>query len=343
MNDGSAGRTAGCGRGQLGLTLVELMIAMVILGIVIAAAFGISFSVMNSYREHRRAMRVERSARGALSLLSEAIRNASPGVSTGAITDLVGCETAWQGIHVDNDVEGEGADALDIIYASGGVVTSLRAALTEASTAILVEDGSALSAGDQVLVVDFERGHLFPIESVAQSGDDWVLELGEEAQALCAPAPDPFTYDQRTVVVRAQKARFEISSDGGVPILQMDPDGAGDAQPEPLAEGIEDLQIAIAADLDGDDTIDEVGADGDDDDWIYNHAGDANVPDLATNPYRALRVTVVARSVDEVSSEPTSSRPSAEDHAGATELDVFRRRTLSTIVEIRNLEPSSHE
>lgn len=334
-------RAAGRDRGQAGLTLVELMIAMVILGVVIAAAFGVSYSVMNGYREHRRAMGVERSARGALSLLSDAIRNASPGVATGEITDLVGCETAWQGIHVEDDIGGEGPDALDIIYASGGIVTSLRATLTETSTEILVEDGSGLSAGDQVLVVDFDRGHLFAIENVRQNGDDWVLELRGEAQALCTPAPAPFSYDQRTIVVKAQKARFEVYSGGGVPVLQMDPDGAGDALPEPLAEGIEDLQIAVAVDLDGDGTIDEVGAAGDDDDWVYNHAGDTSMPDPSTTPYRALRVTVVARSVDDVSTAPVSLRPAAENHAGASEADPFRRRILSTIVEIRNMQEGS--
>src|SRR5688572_13765438 len=65
---------------QAGMTLIELMIAMVILGIVVATAFQIAFTIMNSYKDHRRAMAVERSARGAISVLSDAVRNTSPGV-----------------------------------------------------------------------------------------------------------------------------------------------------------------------------------------------------------------------------------------------------------------------
>ena len=40
------------------------------------------------------------------------------------------------------------------------------------------------------------------------------------------------------------------------------------------------------------------------------------------------------------SAQATSIRPTAEDHEGATQPDVYRRRSLSTRVEIRNLSGS---
>ena len=57
---------------------------------------------------------------------------------------------------------------------------------------------------------------------------------------------------------------------------------------------------------------------------------------------RALRITVVARSVGEVTTTETASslRPAAEDREASTTPDVYKRRALSTTVEIRNLTGS---
>jgi hypothetical protein len=115
-----------------------------------------------------------------------------------------------------------------------------------------------------------------------------------------------------------------------------------------VAEAIEDLQIAIGIDqgvaptFETDGQVgDDVAAAGDDDEWIYNHPDDSG-PQAAVDavPYRALRLTVTARSIGETTTVPTSIRPPAEDREGGTEADVFRRRSLSTTVEIRNLRGS---
>lgn len=324
-------------RGEAGMTLIELMIAMVILGIVIAAAFNVAYTIMSSYRDHRRAMAVERSARGAMTVLADAVRNASPGVENAQITDLVGCSTL-QGISVVN--RSDGPDTLQIVYATGAVVTSIRQVFDQDSTELVVLDGSALKAGDQVLVTDFDdRGHLMAITDVAESGGEYTLSLASAPSSMCSPAPADFSYPVLSTVIKAQVAEFSVV-EGTVPALMMDRDGAGPEEPEPVAEGIEDLQVAIGVDEDGDN---EVSADAPDgvDEWFYNHPDDLD-PALAitARPYRALRLTVVARSIGETTAKPTSLRPKAEDHDAATAPDVYRRRSLSTRVEIRNLKGS---
>ena len=323
--------------GQAGMTLVELMIAMVILGIVIAAAFNVAYTVMNSYRDHRKAMAVERSARGAMTVLADAIRNASPGVETAQITDLVGCSTL-QGINVVN--RSDGPDTLQMVYATGAVITSIRQVFDQGSTDMVVLDGSGLKAGDQVLVTDFDnRGHLVAITDVTDNGDSYTLSLASAPDAMCSPAPAAFSYAVLSTVLKAQVAEFSVL-EGDVPVLMMDRDGAGPEEPEPVADGIEDLQIAIGIDENGDGEVSTDAPDGIDE-WFYNHEDDGD-PALAitARPYRALRITVVARSMDETTNQPTSLRPKAEDHAGATSADVYRRRSLSTRVEIRNLQGS---
>ena len=325
-------------RGQSVMTLIELMIAMVILGIVIAAAMNVAYTIMNGYRDHRRAMAVERSARGAMTVLADAIRNASPGVENAQITDLVGCSTLT-GIDVDN--REDGPDTLRIVYATGAFVTSTRLPFAQDSSTLTVLDGSGLKQGDQILVTDFDnRGHLLAIQDVTDNGGDYTLTLYDQPDQLCSPAPADFLYPVLSTVIKAQVAEFAIDESGDVPVLMMDRDGAGDEEPEPVAEGIEDFQIAIGVDENADGEVSEDAPDGIDE-WFYNHVDDVD-PALAitARPYRALRITVVARSVDETTARPTSIRPAAEDHAAATQPDVFRRRSLSTRVEIRNLQGS---
>jgi prepilin-type N-terminal cleavage/methylation domain-containing protein len=324
--------------GESGMTLIELMIAMVILGIVVSAAMNVAYTIMNSYRDHRKAMSVERSARGAMTVLADAIRNASPGVENAQITDLVGCSTLT-GIAVTNRTDGP--DSLQIVYATGGFITSIRSVFDQDSTEIVVLDGSGLKAGDQVMVTDFEnRGHLVAVTGVTDNGGDYTLSLASPPTSMCSPSPADFTYPVLSTVIRAQIAEFAIDESGDVPVLTMDRDGAGAAEPEPVAEGIEDLQLAIGIDENGDG---EVSADQPDgvDEWFYNHADDGHPAQAITlRPYRALRITVVARSIDETTARATSIRPKAEDRAAAGQADVFRRRSLSTRVEIRNLQGS---
>jgi hypothetical protein len=207
---------------------------------------------------------------------------------------------------------------------------------------LTVLDGSEFEAGDYVLVSDFTQGHLLQITSVVPLMGFSHLITGAPS-GMCPILQVPFPaggYAMGSLVVRARISRFYVDTlvVGGAPTLMMDPDGDGPAAAEPLAEGIEDLQIAVGVDVDGDDALFDDGSATDE--WFYNVDGDGPPPAFTITPPRAYRVTVIARSVTESSVEKTSIRPAAEDRSAAAEPDVFRRRLLSATVEIRNLEGS---
>jgi prepilin-type N-terminal cleavage/methylation domain-containing protein len=324
--------------GQAGLTLIELMISMTILSIAVAAAFTMGYTMINGYRESRRTVAVERAARGAMTFVSTAVRSASAGVETGDITDAVGCNS-WKGLEVINETDAP--DELRVIYASGAVVTSLRSTVDQDSTTLVVVDGSQLSQGDGLLLITpGVAGHFLAVEATSDNGDEtWTVDLAQAASAAC-PAVPPFSYGVGSMVLRAKLAHFFVDDDGGLPMLMMDPDGAGDAEPEPVAEGIEDLQVAVGVDLDDDGSLLEVGGAADDDEWFHNVDGDSAPPDVVARPWRALRLTLTARSLVTTSAATDSLRPPAEDREVATAGDAFRRRSLSTTIEIRNLRGS---
>ena len=321
------------------MTLVELMISLLIMSIAVTATLALGYSMSNAYTTHRRMIVVERSARVSLEVLSEAVRGASPSVPTARIEDLVGC-SAYGGLRVTNSTSQP--DQLEVVYASGGVFTSLRATYGDGDDFMTVLDGSAFAVGDQVLVSDFAQGHLVEITAIAQVGAVWQLTTGAPS-TKCSGLQIAFPgggYPTGALVLRGQVSRFYVDTlmAGGAPTLMMDPDSDGPADPEPLSEGVDDLQIAIGVDMDGDGTVLDDGTTTDE--WFYNNPGDSDPPLPTITPPRAYRITVIARSITESSTEADAFRPGAEDRSIATTPDVYRRRLLSTTVEIRNLDGS---
>jgi len=319
---------------QAGLTLVEMMISVLIVSIAISAALTLGYTMMNSYRDQRRMALVERGARVSLAILSRSIRNASPGVPSGNVGDAVGC-TSTGGIRVINS--SVGPDQLEIIHASGGVLTSMRddVPFTETDTALIVLNGAGFKAGDYALISNLDQGHLVAVTAVAQTGATWTLTT--KAASGCGPAFPGGGYKPGALVMRAKIERFFVSTGpevAGVPTLMVDPDGNGPLTPEPVAAGVEDMQVSVGVDANSDGTVVENGTSTDE--WHYNNAADVAPPLPTATPWRALRITLVARSVEENTAKPTSTRPPLEDRTGAFAADQFRRRVLSATIEVRN-------
>ena len=138
-----------------------------------------------------------------------------------------------------------------------------------------------------------------------------------------------------------------------VPVLAMERlDGsvtAGPSGPQVLAEGIEDLQVAFACDLNADGVLNEGSPPSTTDEWTLNAAGDPIATSNARkcNQPSAIRLTLVARSLTEdngIDAALTNNgRPAVENHAAHTAdtnfntgQDQFRRRVLTTTVYPRN-------
>jgi prepilin-type N-terminal cleavage/methylation domain-containing protein len=318
---------------ERGLTLVELMVAVVIAGIAMAAAFSLGYAMMDGYREHRRSVEVERSARASMQAIADAVRNASVGVPSGELEDLVSC-TGRGPLFVEN--HSDGPDRLQIVHGTGGALTEIwDGAFNLGVGQILVHDAGGFRPGDQVIVADTETGKLVSVIDVDHSTN--VLQVDTNCPGTSWPAGG---YGRGSMVIRAQVSGFAIDDSGDVPVLLMSPTGLPDVlgavlpdtwEAHPVALGVEDLQVAVGVDHTGDGMVDT---------WHYSAVGDDDPPDPSVTPWRALRLTLVARSFQESSDQPMSARPAAEDRPGEEEMDEFRRRVLTTIVELRNLEGS---
>jgi prepilin-type N-terminal cleavage/methylation domain-containing protein len=138
--------------------------------------------------------------------------------------------------------------------------------------------------------------------------------------------------------------QFAINSTGspGVPprltMNRLD----GTNGPEVLAEGIEDMQIAYACDLQPAGVPDGVLSEGTDsatrltDEWTYNEPLD--VAQAGCNRPDAIRITLIARSLtpdDMLSGVPGNTKPAAEDGVAGS-ADQFRHRIATVSVYPRN-------
>jgi prepilin-type N-terminal cleavage/methylation domain-containing protein len=313
-------------RRQHGFTMVELMISLALVAIVIGLMMQIAVVMLSGFKEQREALELSRNARAASELLSEAVRNASAGVTTGDVRDSTGCNDVV-GIKVTN--HDDEPDEIEIIYASGGIVTSARADVSTATTTFPVVDATGIIAGDKIIITSGTEGRLLPVVAVGNPGVTTDITTNTN---LCGGSQAMTTFAGGALVIRARYAKLavEVGPDG-IPMLTVDPDGIGPEESEILAEGIEDIQIAVGVDLDGDSAILDLGDTTDE--WFYNAPGDTDPPSITLGQWRAIRVTVTAQ---DLRNRGSSARAAAEDRPAGS-LDSHRRRTLRTQIEIRNL------
>jgi prepilin-type N-terminal cleavage/methylation domain-containing protein len=339
---------------QAGLTLIELMIGMVIAGIALGAALSVGVVMGGQFREHRDMAQTERAARIALELVADGLRGASPGVPSGLIYDAVGCSEI-QGVRVTNASTGsyasstygtlspaDGTDVLEMVEPSGGVVSTVSSAFLGTATFVPVVDDANWQQGDYVLVTDFSQGHVMRV-SDAPSGNRLPVVPPDTS---CAAQPVSASgYAAGSLAIRVRIVRYFVADLGGAPYFMIDLDADGtEFEPEPIAGGVEDFQVAVGIDVDGDGALMDTASDTDE--WFYNVSGDdaatviASPSAPAPPTWRAVRISIVARTFDPMTTQASFPPVAVEDHDPGTTLDAYRRRTLSTTVELRNLDGS---
>jgi type II secretory pathway pseudopilin PulG len=309
--------------------LVELVVGMALLSLMVAMTMRVSGTIIAGFRDQRGAMGIERNARSTLDMLADAVRSASPGVVNGDVRDVAGCTSAI-GLSVTN--RNDGPDSIDLIFASGGGLTAVRSPVTGATAAFAVAGDVGFAAGDSAVVTDGSVGRLVQILAITPSLGESYFSI-TPPNIACPLVPMP-VMQAGSLVVRAQVARFFVDTTFGLPLLMLDPDGDGPRAAEPFAEGIEDMQLAVGVDVDGDGIIQDAASTTDE--WFYNVAGDPDPPPITDGGWRGLRISLVAADPAGDNRVEGSARPALADRA-AGPVDGIRRRVMATTAEIRNL------
>lgn len=314
------------------------MVSLVMFSFAIAGVLAVAVSMANGFREQRAGVGTEGAARAAMEFLSDAVRGASPGIESGIIWPMDDGDCLVDDTKMALRAtmgNASGTDSLTVTFAYGSVVTTALSSINLGSTTgtITVEDGSQFADGDFVVVTDFDNALLFKI---TVSGNT----LSYSSTLACTPPNDsktgsPIALNAGAIVVRALRARFYVQDLDGVPTLYMDPDptALATSDEEPLAEGIEDLQVVLGIDNGSDGLAAEDLATTDGDEWFGNLPGEVNT--AMVGPIRAVRLSLVSRALTKVTGTASYFRPAVEDHDAST-TDNYRRRVLTSVIEIRN-------
>ena len=268
-------------------------------------------------------------------------------------------------IWINNGAAGA-PDAITVVFGAGSfgnfTDANLKSTVTAATSAITAPAGlsAVFRTGEFIVLLDNtatpagpptgDRGcTLFQITGIDSTTDT----LQHASSSLWNAGTDisaivPITYTGGATPTAGIRdigtlnwVQFSIDASGASPKLMMNRlDGT--AGPQVLADGIEDLQIAYACDIqptiDGDGVFTE-GTDNTSkkaDEWTYNTSGD--VPPAGCNRPQAVRITIVARSTEvdtTLAGLATNRKPAVEDGVVGA-VDAYRHRVLTTTVFPRN-------
>lgn len=326
-----------------GFTLIELMVSMALFGLIAAGAMSL---VLSGARTQSRSARVDvaqTSLRSAIDFITRDVVGASAGAKTGLLTLASNGNTVTAVNLTLNNVGPNGDDWLELYTVDGSTAAQLTTGVGSgvASLPITYEQSSTVANGcilcgqflstlpypAYVEVSDLSSSAIVALKSVTSTA----LTLAENMPA--GYAANAWVLPSRHVTYKISTTTFLAASTGNASMLMMDVNGSGF---QPLAEGVEDMQIAYGFDNDGNGIVDDKGLAANDDEFLYNVAGETLGTWSIAN-LRTIRVTLVVKGTSvEGGLQNLPAPPKAEDHTPTGGPDGFIRRVLRTEIAVRN-------
>ena len=287
---------------QHGFTLVELMVVVAIFFFIIAAVFDAYLSQYHASVIQERVSETQQNARIAMDFLSKEIRMAGFAMPATVVNGFSNAITPA----INNDATSgnnvlDGTDQITVITGYRQISTLASAANQGATTITINGNGNNF---------DTDKKKYVCIDA-ATSEDNYEV-TGATSNSLTLSPGLTRNYEQGAVVLMVKAITYSINDAWA---LTRNENTGGGAQT--LVPNIEDLQFAYQL------------ADGT---W-------SNAP-ATPGDIRAVRINVLARTQREDQDWKRSRngrRPAIEDHAAAGATDGFRRRLLTSVVQIRNL------
>jgi type IV pilus assembly protein PilW len=346
-----------------GLSLIELMIAMTISLMVLAAVGWVYQGTMQTYRSHDSLSRLQEGARYAFEVMGRDMRMAG---ATGCSHDIVAnaFEDAdeWYGNLFERPLSSINQDAAAAAGEVNKVSDALRVLKADVSREYIVQAHAAgtsdftltenhdVTNGQLMVATDCNRAALFQVSAttadtishgVGGTPGNSTPNLGVAgAVATFLPGSRLYRMDAVTYYVADNAA--------GVPSLfRMRPVGVdAELTPEELVEGVEDMRVTYGVDTSGDGQVDfydnEVGGfpyvSGD---YLETDAGFAATPKERWDRVVSVRVSLLMRSAEDrvipvpqqyaFLIDPATGLPSS-----VTADDRRLRKVFTHVIKLRN-------
>lgn len=323
-----------------GFTLIEILVSLAILGIVLAGIYSVYTMQHKSYIVQEQVAEMQQNERIALQMITRDIRMAGLG--------LEACPEA--GVVTFQDGGAAGPDTITLAYHSfspdgrnGGntQASTSTAAFTTTSASVDVYDTTNFAAGDLATITSASNPchyALICITKVISSGGSKKLQHDIGDGGACASVNiienlptgivSGFSINDRVKRINSgDGGEISYAIDASL-VLSRTVNGAA----QPLADNIEDIQMAYGFDINGNGVVEEGKSPAGE--WFDDPAGQ----DMAR--LREIRVTLVARTTKDDPEWKAGARPTVENHVPVPSAGDarYRRRVLQSTIRLRNMD-----
>lgn|SRR3990167_3828880 len=313
---------------EMGFTLAELLVAMLFGIIVLAGVYSYYVTSGRAYSIEDQLLETQGNVRAGLELLVEDIQKAGgTGIAVEAAVSVTNSST--------------GADSLTLMMPDSTICPSTPQPISiqtynGAAATMFLAPGTACANMDKkvgmVVTADGTNYRTIQITQVTIANDKVNFSPGLSDKN--SPGGLGADYTNGTLVL-VREATYAVDiADPSKPVLTRNLNEGAGAQP--IANNIEDMQVSLGYDRDSNGILTQVGSVVNDDELVFNFAGESNTGESAAN-LREVKIIVAGRTkLPDLQFQ--GSRPAIMDRAaGAT--DGYRRRVKGTRVKIRNLGP----
>ena len=313
-----------------GFTLMELLIAMFLGMIVLGAGYTVFQGSNRAATQQNLDNRMQDNARVAMDVIARSFRRAGFLVNFPAYPVGQPVDANFDGGALTKLVSQNSSTGPDTVTVVGGTLTSvgwLVNSVPGGANTLLLNDAAGIAVGDIIGL-----GLTYSGRVAAVAGKTITLDTSVPTGATNMAYPGEYLADgvtkseQNPTPVRLlTRTQYMIDSSNQLhPVLQQRTRGTT----EPVAEDIEDIQIAYGVDQNANRII-EPG------EWVWNPT--AAQLDLI----RLVRITIVARSAqpDPALLGRSQNVPAIEDRPAQNDLrDGYRRYILTRVVKARNID-----
>ena len=336
---------------QTGMTLIEIMIALLIGAFLLGGVLQIFVSSKQTYRMQEGLSRLQENSRYALEMLNKDLRlsgyqgcksisELTPTNSAGGALPIIAPIPAaiiigyngspasppnntWSPAlpatlsGLPNPAITSGTDVITILYGEscGGYLSSDMANAT-ADVQIFASNTCAVSANDLLLISDCSTADLFRAD--ANSTTTTIKHTTSTLPNACA-APPCYKTTAEVFAYREYSYFIRTGASGEPSLWRLDNTKAtGGNNPVEMIEGIENLQILYGVDTDADGTAN-----------YYETANNVNMSNVVS-----IRFTLLARTSDNLAAQTLNY-----DYNGSTGInpgDQRIRRVFTTTIAVRN-------
>jgi prepilin-type N-terminal cleavage/methylation domain-containing protein len=319
-----------------GFTLIELMISMALFGLIASGAMTLVLSAARSQAHSARVDVAQSALRAGIDFITRDVMMTGGGAQNGVIVIPGGATVNAVRFDVAANDSTSAPDTLELWLTDGSPAAQLSSAVAAGATTLPIsyEQGATRSFSAtttpfqsyvQLSDANFNSAIVVALSNV--SGN--TLTIGALPSGFAANA---WVLPSKHVVYSVSTTQFANIGNvatNNTSVLMMTVNGTA----QPLAEGVEDLQIAYGFDTDGNGVLTDNGSSSDE--WLYNNAADT-AGSFTIGQLRAIRITIVAKStVVDTGAQTYGARPAAEDRAAGSS-DGFVRRVLRTEIAVRN-------